>query len=413
MSARTKPIVPIRTKIDWLTFKAGGVVQFFPKDLYKILKCLCYPTRAVVKVGTSQGILKLGRLSKLKGLSNDEWKSKLKIFQNASNFRITCDFGELGIYLILKNDELQIQFRGAYFSKDCKSRDGSPYALLQTKIIPNLNTTTTYPFLLMRTDIAKDFVDIDWQEILPVPNNKKYFFAFNAAFVLFGNTKGVETGYKFFSAKRWTLRVYDKLGENNLPKNYNTDKQKYYTELYKNYQQVTRVELSVATVRDNKTATEAFYSGVSEDDFCGQVLTKWSQRHRVRLINPNDKNKNRWKTEPRWLSTFETEKPLLKSPFSEIRSNEITTHSLKGDNEALSKRSASKAVDKGLSEQEYLKQCSEDYRRSSETKSQRDEAKLKTLRWLDEIRNGGNDEATLKGAEEEDPIARKGDGTNL
>lgn len=205
---------------------------------------------------------------------------------------------------------INIQFKGYFFTfSDCwyRMRCHMFDLMLNLKLF----------FRPTLIDIAQD-VGLKTYETLPLPapDNLSNGFIYNFKF----KTQKFSERYEFhidtgfcISNSRFKLKVYDKIAENR--KSRNLQKKQYYDKLYSQFDDVTRIELTLRQESCRRFWTEIYTTQLSEEDFALYCLKHFAKKHSIRVkpTSSSDNDISRWPKLENWIYLFERSgKELLK-----------------------------------------------------------------------------------------------------
>jgi hypothetical protein len=214
----------------------------------------------------------------------------------------------LGIYIKFtlqkRNISINVQFKGYYFTFDhawyemrCKMCE----LMIKLKVF----------FRPTLIDIAQDFAAKTY-EVLPYPTQENldkglsYNFKYK---VTFHNEKTkddklLDTGFVLQNS-RFKLKLYDKKRENE--KSTNLAKKHYYEDFFKEYEDTSRVEISLKQESCKRFWLDIFTTELSIEEYALYLFKHFGNNHsaRIKPKGSKDKDKSRWPKLENWVYIFD------------------------------------------------------------------------------------------------------------
>lgn len=229
------------------------------------------------------------------------------------------------IYTCFQPNNFFIQFRGSFMPKHDNPK--IIIRLLAIQISNEFNSIErgkkSHENILMisRIDVCIDFINCTPAEIMqPLfsQNNKSCFRYYTSRY---SDKNDVETSINIYSSK-YSAICYRKdiqlLSEKNL------EKKKYYLNLYPPETPITRFELSISGVTQNREASILFYDESCDDDkLCNYILQGFLKTHTVRIINKKNKDSSTWRLDKNWESLFLPNQKLKIPRIKTIKKNDL------------------------------------------------------------------------------------------
>jgi hypothetical protein len=228
-------------------------------------------------------------------------------FPNKNGFTLE-DPHNTGVFIRINrqrsNISINIQFKGFFFTRD------SAWVDMKCYMLEVIDTFAVF-FRPTLIDVAQD-ISLKTNEILPFPDKLNtangLIYNFNYSVSKYAQNKKnsgiIDTGFVIKNS-RFKIKLYDKILENESSKN--QTKKMYYNEYYKEFENVTRLELTLKQESCKRFWEEIYSYETTQEDFSLSIFKHFGVRHSARLRpnNSTDKDVSRWPKLQNWEYLFD------------------------------------------------------------------------------------------------------------
>lgn len=229
------------------------------------------------------------------------------------------------MYCLFQPQNFFLQFRGSFMAKHVQPKKIIRLLAIQlsnafNEIEKSKKDHETL-FMISRVDICIDHLGCVPADIMQPLFDKKNKNCFSFCTSRYTDKDNIETSINLSSSKYGVI-CYRKdiqlLSERNL------EKKKYYQELYPPDIPISRFELMISGVPQNREASILLYDESCDDDkFCNYILQNFLKTHAVRIINEKNKDSSTWEPDKNWEALFLPDKELTLPKIITIKKNDL------------------------------------------------------------------------------------------